>query len=164
MVLHDIRKRRDGYCYYIADPASQLVTYTETEMRKCWLVTKKDGKEKGAALALEPSPQFYEEKDEADQQQGKGLLFFAKYLFPYRKEFIQLLLGMLVGTLLQLVFPFLTQSLVTARRKSSSANRVCWKGCSNIERPHKLRITTISCFSARNIVCLHINIHQQAVY
>ena len=33
MVLHDIRKRRDGYRYYIADPASQLVTYTETEMR-----------------------------------------------------------------------------------------------------------------------------------
>ena len=75
-------------------------------------MTKTDGEEKGAALALEPSPQFYEEKDEADQQQGKGLLFFAKYLFPYRKEFIQLLLGMGVGTLLQLVFPFLTQSLV----------------------------------------------------
>ena len=61
VVLHDIRKRRDGYRYYIADPASQLVTYTETEMRKCWLVTKTDGEEKGAALALEPSPQFYEE-------------------------------------------------------------------------------------------------------
>ena len=39
VVLHDIRKRRDGYRYYIADPASQLVAYTETEMRKCWLVT-----------------------------------------------------------------------------------------------------------------------------
>lgn len=76
------------------------------------LVTKHDGEEKGAALALEPSPQFYEEKDETDKQKTKGLLFFAKYLFPYRKKFIQLLLGMLVGTLLQLVFPFLTQSLV----------------------------------------------------
>lgn len=112
VVLHDIRKRKDGYRYYIADPASQLITYMETEMRKCWLVTKTDGEEKGAALALEPSPQFYEEKDETDKQTGKGLLFFAKYLFPYRKEFVQLLLGMLVGTLLQLVFPFLTQSLV----------------------------------------------------
>lgn len=112
MVLHDIRKKRDGYHYYISDPASQLVTYTEKEMRQCWLVTKTNGEEKGAALALEPSPQFYEEKDEADKQETRSLLFFVKYLFPYRKEFVQLLLGMLVGTLLQLVFPFLTQSLV----------------------------------------------------
>lgn len=112
VVLHDIRKRKDGYRYYIADPASQLVTYTETEIRKCWLVTKKEGEEKGAALALEPSPQFYEEKDEMEKEDGKGLFFFVKYLYPYRKEFVQLLLGMLVGTLLQLFLPFLTQSLV----------------------------------------------------
>ena len=112
VVLHDIRKKRDGHHYYIADPASQLVTYTETEMRKCWLVTKKDGEEKGAALALEPSPQFYEEKDDTDIQETKGMMSLTKYLFPYRKEFVQLLLGMLVGTLLQLAFPLLTQSLV----------------------------------------------------
>ena len=112
VVLHDIRKKRNGYRYYIADPATQLVTYTETEMRKCWLVTKCDDEEKGAALALEPSPRFYEERDETDRKRGNGLGFFFNYLIPYRKEFVQLLLGMLLGTLLQLAFPFLTQSLV----------------------------------------------------
>ena len=40
------------------------------------------------------------------------MMSLTKYLFPYRKEFVQLLLGMLVGALLQLAFPFLTQSLV----------------------------------------------------
>lgn len=112
VVLYDIRKRKNTYYYYIADPASQLITYTDTEIRKCWLVTKKDGIEKGAALALDPSPQFYSENDEPEDQGKKGLLYFTKYLNPYRKEFIQLFLGLLVGTLLQLIFPFLTQSLV----------------------------------------------------
>lgn len=112
VVLYDIRKKRDGYRYHIADPASQLITFTDTEMRKCWLVTKKEGEEKGAALALEPSPQFYEEQDETERRDARSLLFFAKYLSPYRKEFVQLLLGMLLGILLQLIFPFLTQSLV----------------------------------------------------
>lgn len=41
VVLYDIRKRKNTYYYYIADPASQLITYTDTEIRKCWLVTKK---------------------------------------------------------------------------------------------------------------------------
>lgn len=112
VVCYDIRKKKDGYYYYIADPASQLVTYTEQEMRKCWLVTKADGEEKGMALSLDPSPKFYSEDDETGKKKGNGLGYFFKYLFPYKKELIQLILGMLVGTLLQLIFPFLTQSLV----------------------------------------------------
>lgn len=112
VVLYKIDKRREGYRYHIADPSSQLVTYTDCEMQKLWLTTENRGIEKGIALALEPSPQFYEEKDESVHKDSINLIFFAKYLLPYRKEFILLILGMLVGTLLQLVFPLLTQSLV----------------------------------------------------
>lgn len=111
VVCHDIRKTRNGYRFYIADPASQLVTYGEEEMKRCWLVTRVDGEDKGTALAMEPSPEFYTMEDE--QAGGKrGLAFFLHYLTPYRSQIVQLLLGMLAVSLLQLVFPFLTQSLV----------------------------------------------------
>ena len=40
------------------------------------------------------------------------MVFFIKYLTPYKKQLLQLVLGMLTGSLLQLIFPFLTQSLV----------------------------------------------------
>lgn len=112
VVCYDIKKKKDGYRYHIADPASQLVTYGDQEMKKCWLATKVDGEEKGAALALEPSPDFYTREDEHETERKNGLGFFFRYLFPYKKELIHLLLGMLVVSLLQLIFPFLTQSLV----------------------------------------------------
>lgn len=112
VVCYDIKKKKDGYRYHIADPTSQLVTYGDQEMKKCWLATKVDGEEKGAALALEPSPDFHTHEDEHETERKNGLGFFFRYLFPYKKELIHLLLGMLVVSMLQLIFPFLTQSLV----------------------------------------------------
>lgn len=112
VVCYDIKKKKDGYRYHIADPASQPVTYGDQEMKKCWLATKVDGEEKGAALALEPSPDFHTREDEHETERKNGLGFFFRYLFPYKKEMIHLLLGMVVVSMLQLIFPFLTQSLV----------------------------------------------------
>ena len=111
VVCYDIRKKKDGYWVSIADPASQLVTYKEKEFRKCWISTKVGWVRKGAALTLEPTPDFYEMDDEKRAGE-RSLSFFLKYLTPYRKQLIQLVLGMLTISVLQLIFPFLTQSLV----------------------------------------------------
>ena len=112
VVCYDIRKKRKGYRFHIADPASQNVIYTEQEMKKCWLVTRTEGEEKGTALALEPAPEFYEREDEKEKDGRNSLSFFFKYLLPYKRQIAHLLLGMLAVSLLQLIFPFLTQSLV----------------------------------------------------
>ena len=113
VVCYDIRKKRKGWQYCIADPASQLVDYTEKEFCKCWLSTRTDGEEKGAALALETTPAFYEQDGEPEERQSRrGLGFFFRYLSPYRQQLVQLMLGMVAVSLLQLIFPFLTQSLV----------------------------------------------------
>lgn len=111
VVCYDIRKRRNCYRISIADPASQLITYREEEFKRCWLSTKIGGEERGTALVLEPGPEFYEMDDEG-KVGGKKLTFFLRYLLPYRKQLMQLLLGLLTISLLQLIFPFLTQSLV----------------------------------------------------
>ena len=88
VVCYDIRKKRDGYRYYIADPALQRVTYTDAEMERAWLSTKKDGEERGAALALESTPEFYSLTDETKPNGGRnGLGFFFRYLSPYRLSF-----------------------------------------------------------------------------
>ncbi len=113
VVCYDIKKRNGNYRYYIADPATELVTYTDEEMQRGWLVTKVDGEEKGAALALEPTPDFYDMEDESGMEKTNGgLMAFFNYLRPYRKQLLHLLLGMLTASLLQLIFPFLTQSMV----------------------------------------------------
>ena len=122
-------------------------------MRKCWLVTKLDGEEKGAALALEPSPQFYEVKDETNKQEGKGLLFFTKYLFPYRKEFVQLLLGMFLGIMLQLTFPFLTQSIVDVGIRDGNLSFITMILVAQLT----LSVSQLSVEFIRSWIMLHIN-------
>ena len=121
VVCYKIKKTRKGYRFYIADPASKKITYSEAEMKKCWISTKANGEDCGAALALEPTPDFYSATDENSKPQ-RSLSFFLKYLRPYRREVIQLFLGMIVASVLQLIFPFLTQGLVDIGIKGRSIN------------------------------------------
>lgn len=112
VVCYKIEKRRKGkYNIYISDPASQRLCYTKDEFLKCWLSTKSDNIDKGSALLLEPGVDFGNKEEEVEAKKH-GLSFFLKYLLPYKGQFVQLLFGMIVGSLLQLIFPFLTQAMV----------------------------------------------------
>lgn len=121
VVCYAIDKKKDGYHFHIADPASQLVTYREEELKHCWISTQVNGEGRGTALALEPSPEFDSWKNESDDKK-KNLSFFLKYLSPYRKQLVQLFLGILTVSLLQLIFPFLTQSLVDVGIRDGNQN------------------------------------------
>ena len=72
-------------------------------------------------MALEPSPEFDSWEDEREDKK-RNLSFFLKYLSPYRKQVVQLFLGMLTVSLLQLIFPFLTQSLVDIGIRDGNLN------------------------------------------
>lgn len=113
VVCYDVKKNRHGkYTFYIADPAAQCLTYSQEEFCKCWLGTTAPSKEtKGLALLFEPRADFESQEQEKDNSK-KGLLFFLRYLIPYKSQFAQLAVGMLLGSILQMIFPFLTQSLV----------------------------------------------------
>jgi ATP-binding cassette subfamily B protein len=103
-------KDKDEALVYVSDPAKGLLTYTKKEFLKCWLSTKTKGEKEGAALLLETTPDFYKHEDE---EKGKlKFLYLLGYLRPYRKYIIQLGLGMLTGSIISLIFPFLTQSVV----------------------------------------------------
>jgi len=94
----------------VADPAHGLIKYTKEEFLAGWLSTKKDGEDSGIALLLEPTNDFYEhEGEKADKQK---ISYFFKYLRPYKGLMVQLILAMIAGSLLQLIFPFLTQAVV----------------------------------------------------
>lgn len=116
-----LRKRgsQSGCKFHISDPASKKVTFTEEEFKRCWISTKTGEEDTGTALLLEPGPDFYEMEEEA-QKQTRGLSFFFRYLTPYRKEFIQLIMGMVVVSILQLIMPFLTQSMVDTGIRDSN--------------------------------------------
>ena len=112
VVCYKIKMYKNGDAdIYIADPASMKVTYRKKEFLKCWLSTKQDSIDRGTALLLEPGPTFNDAIDER-RSTKRDFAFFARYLMPYKSQFIQLIIGMVVGSGLQMIFPFLTQSLV----------------------------------------------------
>lgn len=114
VVCYKIKRKRGGkLIFYIADPASQRLQYEEDEFKKCWLgVTLADVNRRGIALLLEPNANFANTEEEPERSSKKSLLFFLRYLLPYKTQFAQLALGMALGSVLQMTFPILTQSLV----------------------------------------------------
>ncbi len=112
VVVYNIKKeKRKGLRIYVADPALGLVIYDEADFKKCWLSTKREEEDTGAALLLQPDSGFFDYNDEKVNK-NRSLCYFLRYLTPYKSQLLQLVLGMLVVSILQLIFPFLTQSLV----------------------------------------------------
>lgn len=113
VVLYQIEEKRKKTFFYVADPASGGTQYSQQEFIKYWYSSSNaNGQNTGIALCLEPTPEFYRQSDITDSPKSKSLSFLFSYLRPYKKLVIQLVIGLLTGSLLQLLLPFLTQSIV----------------------------------------------------
>ena len=112
VVLYDARRRRGGgYWFYVADPGKGLLRLDEAAVREAWVSMRSQGEDKGILMAFWTTPAFYERPDDPTPA-GKPLRLLWSYLRSYRRYLAQLGLGLLVGSLLQLLFPFLTQAIV----------------------------------------------------
>ena len=110
VVVYKITGNSKKIKIWVADPAHGLLKYSKEEFLSSWFSHKKDGEEKGIALLLEPGPDFYNiEEEKLDKTQ---LRFLLKYLCPHKGFMTQVMLAMLLGSLLQLIAPFLTQAVV----------------------------------------------------
>ena len=119
VVLYKVRK---GRIFYVADPGKGLVKYNLEEFGKHWVSTASQGEEKGIAMFLEPTLEFYSHKVDNEEEDGspRSFQFLFGYIKQYRKYFGQIVLGLLVGSLLQLILPFLTQSIVDVGIKNQN--------------------------------------------
>lgn len=104
VVIYKVTRSR----VYVSDPAHGLIEYTHDEFARGWV---SDGKDIGILLLVETTPFFYKEKSE-DGRKKKTAPFLFSYLSRHKKAVIQLMIGLVAGSLLQLVFPFLTQSIL----------------------------------------------------
>ena len=136
VVVYRIARKRGKWWVYVSDPASGLLKYTEEQFLKAWIQSRElpnrtesaarpqqevpslasadflagPANGKGIALLLEPTPQFYKEKGDEDKRLKLGYLL--QYLRPYKSYLVQLALAMLTASVLSLILPFLTQSVV----------------------------------------------------
>ena len=134
VVVYKIALKRGKWRVYVSDPASGLLEYSEEQFLKAWIQIRElpdaadqsDGPDRdtrsgppassfrssgrGIALLLEPTPAFYREKGDEDKRLKPGYLL--QYLRPYKSYLAQLALAMLTASVLSLILPFLTQSVV----------------------------------------------------
>lgn len=107
VVVYKVKKNK----VYVADPAVGNLVYNKGEFIASWIGNNADEQtEEGIVLIVEPTPRLYQE--EYSGEEGYGLRFVSRYLFRYKKLLFQLVVGLAATSLLQLVFPFLTQSVV----------------------------------------------------
>lgn len=113
VVCYGIKKKRNGdYTIRISDPATGKYTMDKEAFLKCWACTKVGGEDTGAALVLAPTPEFYEQDADTDTKEQRKIGYYFRYLLPYKSQLFQLIVGLLLGSVLSLIFPFLTQAMV----------------------------------------------------
>ena len=106
VVVYQIKKNQ----VFVADPALGLIKYSYAEFESQWATTIVEGEKTGIALLLDATQRFYQEADE--QTKGINLSMLSGYVFKYKRLILQLFFGLFIGSILQLILPFLTQSVV----------------------------------------------------
>lgn len=160
VVCYGIKKKKNffgsknsaDYSINIADPAGEKYTMNKEAFLKCWISSKQNGRDTGTALLLQPTPDFYNQEDDQDKQE-KNLGYFWGYLRPYRSQIIQLIVGMLVGSALALIFPFLAQAVVDQGIGNNNLNFITLILIAQLV----LSVTQLGMGFIRSWISLHMN-------
>lgn len=117
VVLFKIRKKpfSGEIEFLIADPGHGIIKLTEQEFKKQWCIENNEG----ILLYLEPSEDFYTKKEIKTKKNNSSSFLFS-YMKSYKWELSQLIFGLIAGSLITLIFPFLTQALIDNGVKDQS--------------------------------------------
>lgn len=107
----------------VGDPAFGVIRYTLKEFREGWETVGEENQKKGVALLLVPAA-GWRERCEKERKQGLGLVYFGKYVRPHVKLLTGVVVGMGLGLVVQLIFPFITQAVVDVGVGNSDLNFV----------------------------------------
>ncbi|WP_299260751.1 peptidase domain-containing ABC transporter [uncultured Aquimarina sp.] len=111
VVVYKVTKRS----VYVADPASTTIKYSKKEFIQNWIGKgANENSNEGLVLLFEPTPKLYETEDTPlkDENFKKSFKHIVSYLLVHKKFVTQLIIGIVATSILNLLFPFLTQSIV----------------------------------------------------
>ena len=111
LLPHPYRRRKEVKSLRLADPAKEILSYKKKDFLQSWANTNTvEGERAGIALLLEPTPSFYEQT--GDKKNKLNWSRISGYLSNSKWQITQVFIALLITSLLQLIFPFLTQSIV----------------------------------------------------
>ena len=119
VVLYDIKKDN----YFISDPSIGLIEYSKQEFIQFWIgKNATESTQEGIALLVEPTPKFHQSDFDGNAKKGLGFGMLLQYIWRYKSFLTQLSIGLLASSILQLIFPFLTQSIVDVGIQNQNIN------------------------------------------
>ncbi|ROS88788.1 peptidase domain-containing ABC transporter [Bacteroides acidifaciens] len=99
--------------FFVADPAKGLIKYPINEFKKHWCGTVTNCMEKGVVILFRPTSRFYSNHiDSTKNTPPRSFKFLFRYITSYKQYFIQIVAGLAIGCVLQMIMPFLTQAIV----------------------------------------------------
>lgn len=118
VVVYDIKQRGKKTNIYVANPGTENEVYSKEEFEEHWISIEE---KEGIALLLETTPKFaeFENQDSLDALSFKRI---GNYLIKYKALIFQLFIGLLAGTLISMILPFLTQSVVDTGIQTKNLN------------------------------------------
>lgn len=134
----------------ISDPAHGLVKMTDEEFKAGWISSTENGQPVGLAMMMEPTPDFYLASDEKIEK--SSIAYFFSYLRPHKKFIVQLILGMIMGSIIQLSMPFIAQSIVDYGIQNQNLNFVILITLAQVV----LMISTAAVDFIRSWILLHL--------
>jgi ATP-binding cassette subfamily B protein len=94
------------------DPLQGILKYNMDDFLNCWYsIDNNLGNKMGIALLFEPLPQFYE-NEEIDECKKLNFYHLLNYIKPYWKKLVVILFALLLGSCLNLIFPYLSKSII----------------------------------------------------
>jgi len=94
------------HTFHIVDPAHGFIRLNNKNFEKSWITDQN----KGVALFLNPTDDFYSKNPEKEEKLRLKHLF--RFLIPFKKQIGIMFVLLLLGSLLNVIFPFLTQNLI----------------------------------------------------
>jgi ATP-binding cassette subfamily B protein len=111
-------KKNSKYIFHLMDPRIGFVKLNELDFRKGWL----NENENGIIAIFEPTNDFINVRKEEKKRYNYKELF--NYLVPYKKKFLFLITLVALGSLITLIFPFLTKALIDKGIESKNLSTI----------------------------------------
>lgn len=123
IVVYNIKNKHNKDIVYVSDPAEGLLEYPVDQFLKSWIqITnqKTEVTDRGIALLLAPKPEFY--RKIGDTENRMNLWYLVNYLRPYKSYIIQVMFAMLTASIINMLLPYLTQSIVDTGISTNDIN------------------------------------------
>ena len=112
VILYKVKIKKNKTIFYVADPAAGNITVDEASFKKAWCSHITNNEDIGVCLFLEPTLKFRNKTIVNNNNSNNSLLKFISYIKVYKKYYFQLFIGLILGAIFQLVFPFLTEKVI----------------------------------------------------